>query len=141
MNPNIWGKYGWTFIHMVTLGYPVEPTKQSKEDFYQFFHSISRVLPCEQCKNNMQTHLKRLPLTDEVLSSKNNLVKWGIDLHNVVNYYTGKAMLTYPEAINQISQLVEPPVAKNGSTLTVILVVIIIVIVMCWFQYKKLNSK
>ena len=28
--PNVWGPYGWKFIHYVTLGYPNNPSNEDK---------------------------------------------------------------------------------------------------------------
>jgi hypothetical protein len=105
MKPEIWGKYGWTFFHFVTLGYPDNPTIQDKENYYVWIDHLKYVLPCDNCKQNLKTHIKKYPLTETALMSRSNLVKWGIDLHNVVNYYTGKPMLSYDSALNDLNKL------------------------------------
>src|ERR1700733_5146368 len=96
MLPKIWGKYAWNFIHLVTLSYPDNPTCEDKRQYYIFFTSLKNVLPCAKCKFNMEKHLKKFPLTDEILSSKQNLIKWDIHLHN---YYNNSSY--YPLFINK----------------------------------------
>lgn len=145
MLPDIWGKHAWNFLHLVTIGYPEYPTEQDKQHYYDFFHSIRYILPCAKCRNNLTQHLEKYPLTDQVLSSKANLVKWLIDLHNVVNYYTGKPMIPYVEAMNNINNLTHPK--KDNQTLYTILVIVAFIL-LCYLIYyyfirgknvKKLN--
>jgi len=138
MSPEIWGKYAWIFLHMVTLDYPENPTDADKQNYYEYFHSLQFVLPCAKCRYNLTHHLKKYPLTDQVLSSRTNLVKWGIDLHNIVNYYTGKPMLTYTEAMNEINKYASPE-KYNNQTLYIIFIIIAILIIcyLCYFYFIK----
>ncbi|XWV24963.1 putative FAD-linked sulfhydryl oxidase [Tupanvirus deep ocean] len=144
MLPEIWGKYAWNFLHLVTLDYPEYPTDQDKQNYYNFFYTLQFVLPCAKCRYNLTHHLKKYPLTDEVLSSRTNLVKWGIDLHNVVNYYTGKPMLTYTEAMNELNKLAHPEKTTFTDVLYVLLVIVALIIMFYLLYYffvkpKKLN--
>lgn len=107
MKPEIWGKYAWPFFHMVTMGYPENPTEKDKQRYFTYINCLKYVLPCDKCKNNLKKHLKRYPLTEEALSSRQALIKWGIDLHNIVNYYTGKPMLTNEAAVNELNKMIE----------------------------------
>jgi preprotein translocase subunit SecE len=133
MLPEIWGKYGWNFFHLVTVGYPVNPTDDIKKQYYEYIHALQYVLPCAKCRYNMGHHLKKYPLTEEILSNRTNLVRWGIDLHNVVNYYTGKPMLTYTEAMNEISKLINPPTKRND--VLYYLLIIIVIVIICYLLY------
>src|ERR1044071_8282532 len=105
MLPEIWGRYGWYFFHFVTMGYPDNPTIQDKIHYSQYIQNLQYVLPCDKCKNNLKQHLKKYPLTTEALANRTNFVKWGIDLHNIVNYYFGKPMVSYDEALADLNQL------------------------------------
>jgi len=140
MLPKIWGRYGWDFIHLVTMAYPKNPTDQEKLNYYNYFHALQHVLPCKKCQRNMANHLKKYPITNQVLSSRAELVKWGIDLHNIVNYYTGKPMLTYPEAMKSINELMQP---KKNSCEKILLYVFIIIalIVICYLIYRLIQQK
>lgn len=137
MLPDIWGNYGWNFFHLVTMGYPENPTELQKRQYYDYFHALQYVLPCLKCQYNMGDHLKKYPLTDEVLSSRTNLVKWGIDLHNVVNYYTGKSMLTYTEAMNEIKKLMDPRKKTNNIIYYILGIVVVIIIIYLLYYYLK----
>lgn len=131
MLPEIWGKYGWLFLHLVTLEYPDNPTELDKKHYYEYIHSMQYILPCAKCQYNMGIHLSKYPLNETVLSNKNNLIKWGIDLHNIVNYHTGKPMLTYPEALYEIEKHTkknEESKANSNAKLWIFIMIIIILI-------------
>jgi Erv1 / Alr family len=133
MLPEIWGACGWKFLHIITLEYPEHPTESDQENYYEYFLALKNVLPCAKCRQSLACHLKKYPLTSEVLSSRTNLVKWGIDLHNVVNYYLGKPMLGYIDALNEIRKYTSKP--KPTSTLTYVLLLIIVIIIVVAVAY------
>ncbi len=99
MDPSIWGESAWFYLHTVTLSYPEKPTKQDKLDMYNFFKHLK--LPCIKCQVNYKKHLKKHPITEKVLSKRERLVKWLIDIHNEVNIETGKKIMSYEEAITK----------------------------------------
>lgn len=143
MIPEIWGKSGWDFIHFVTLDYPLNPTQTDKINYYKYFQALQHVLPCEKCRYNMTSHLKKYPLTDEVLSSRDNLVKWGIDLHNIVNHYTGKKMLTYQEALAQINKSANPNKQYGISNCQYYLILFVVLLIVCgliYFIFKRVKQ-
>lgn len=98
ITPEVWGPHGWKFIHYVTLAYPENPTPSQKEKYKAFLILLKDVLPCSLCANHYGENLQLHPLTDEVLSSKENLVKWGIEIHNTVNKSKNKPILKYIDA-------------------------------------------
>jgi hypothetical protein len=96
--PEVWGPHGWKFIHYVTLAYPVYPTDEQKEKYKAFFTLLSDILPCPTCGKHYKEHLLLIPLTDTVLSCRENLVNWAIDMHNMVNASKDKEILDYAKA-------------------------------------------
>ena len=103
IGPNIWGPHGWKFLHFIAMAYPNEPTDEDKQKYLTFFTLVGDLLPCQLCIDNYKKHLLIFPITDEVLSSKINLLKWSIDMHNEVNKDNNKKVYTYNEAIALIS--------------------------------------
>lgn len=103
ITPDIWGPHAWKFLHYVTLGYPVNPTPEQKEEYKKFFMALSTVLPCSVCANHFAENYKKLPLTDIILSDREKLVKWLIDIHNIVNAMKNKPVLSYEDAVKQIN--------------------------------------
>ena len=97
--PDIWGPPGWKFIHYVTLGYPNSPSEDIKKKYYNYFHALKYVIPCSICAAHFADNLERYPLTAEVLSNRDNLIKWGIDVHNSVNRMNNKKEYSYEEGL------------------------------------------
>ncbi len=114
--PDLWGPPGWKFIHYVTMGYPNYPSDEVKKKYYNYFHALKYVIPCSICANHFAQNLEKLPLTDEVLSSRDNLMKWGIDMHNFVNKITNKKEYSYEEAIALMINGFEEDTRKTRQT-------------------------
>jgi hypothetical protein len=98
MEPKIWGKYVWTSLHVIALGYPDQPSEKDKANYKQFYTTFWHVIPCQKCADNYHRHLQELPPIDEHLTDSNTLFKWTVDLHNIVNKELGKRTYTYKEA-------------------------------------------
>ena len=50
-------------------------------------------------------NLEKFPLTSEVLSSKQNLIKWLFKIHNNINKMNGKPEITFSEMNNIYNNL------------------------------------
>jgi len=131
MNPQVWGKHAWIFLHSITMAYPDCPTDIDKTNFKSFFIMLSNVLPCYKCKINYTKHMNELPLTNHVLNSKENLIKWLIDFHNLVNRDTGKKQLTYNEVNEIYSNLYGNNTKSKIFKIYLILFVFIILVIIC----------
>lgn len=97
ITPSNWGPHGWKFIHYIAIGYPNNPSENDKQSYKSFFSNIARVLPCSLCSNHYSENLLKHPLNDTVMSSRDNLVKWSIDMHNEVNIANNRDILSYDE--------------------------------------------
>lgn len=104
MEPKVWGKYIWTSIHMIALGYPDKPTQDDRINYQQFYMNLWQVLPCYKCSLNYLRHLEELPI-DEHLNDNMSLFKWTVDLHNIVNRELGKREWTFEEALEKFRKI------------------------------------
>ena len=93
IDPTIWGKHGWKFLHYVALGYPDNPTTQDKTNYKQFFQLIANILPCFKCQQHYKQHLDNTPINSLVLKSRSNLENWVISIHNQVNIINQKNII------------------------------------------------
>lgn len=100
ISPKLWGPSGWKFIHYTALGYPDNPTEKDKENYKLFFNNLENTLPCLKCSINFGKNIKELPI-DNSLNSRNDLFKWTVNIHNMVNNELGKNNLSYEEALNK----------------------------------------
>lgn len=103
LGPDVWGPHAWKFLHFVSLGYPDYPTNEDKHKYKSFFLLLQNVLPCSVCREHYKENYDKLPLTDNILSSRDNLIKWVIDLHNIVNKMKNKPVIDHQTAINLIT--------------------------------------
>ena len=77
----VWGPAAWLLFHTISLNY--NPIR--KKEYKQFFTSIAGVLPCGACRENYDKIIKtKLPITDLVLSNRDNFAKWLFDVHNMI---------------------------------------------------------
>ena len=103
MNQNIWGPQMWFTLHSITFNYPLKPTEEDKNNYKNFFIYLQYIIPCTVCQKNYVRHLKESPV-EYNLNSREKLVKWLIDLHNMVNGETGKKLLSYNNVIKKYEQ-------------------------------------
>ena len=96
-NNNIWGPPAWIFLHTITFNYPNNPSEQDKQNYYNFFDSLKYVLPCDKCKKHYKENSRDLK---DNLNSRDDLVKWLIDIHNEVNKSNNKRIYSYEEVNN-----------------------------------------
>ena len=136
-NNNIWGPPAWTFLHTVTFNYPENPTEDDKRNFYNFFDSLQHVLPCEKCKGHYKQNIQKYNLKNN-LGSRQELVKWLIDLHNDINKDNGKPVWSYSEVYNKYQNMY-----KSGSLMNKVLIFVIlcIVLILIFFLFNIYDGK
>lgn len=108
----IWGPCAWEFFHSVTFGYPLEPTKEQKQQYKNFFISTGFVLPCKYCRDSYIEFINSDPdatLKDNDLENRETLTKWAFRLHERVNKKIG---LTYNLTYDDICEKFESYRAK-----------------------------
>ncbi len=108
MDTRFWGPSGWKLLHLVTYGYPDNPTYQDRIDYGLFFNSIKCLLPCKYCRNSLVKFYKQLPI-EEHLASKTTLTYWLYQIHNKVNNKLRRQkLLNYPNPPkSEIDQIYE----------------------------------
>ena len=82
LDSKIWGPNGWFFIDSISLSYPIHPSDIDKQQYKNFFYSFPNILPCSKCRIHFNDYINKNPLTDEILSSKEKLIKWILSSHN-----------------------------------------------------------
>ena len=103
MEPRQWGPHFWKVIDAVALSYPEKPDIQDQNNVSTFIVSLKNVLPCEKCQNHFTENLKKFPIS-QALNSRNNFIKWVIDVHNSVNKSNGKATLSYAQGLIEMKK-------------------------------------
>ena len=141
MNPEIWGPHAWVLLHTISMNYPNHPTQQDKQHFRTFFTSLQHCLPCDACSNHYRENLQRYPLTDEVMSSRTNLVFWLIKIHNTVNVMNGKPIVSNQKAVQLYYDMYRPKTFFDHLVkhIDVVLIFIILVII-CLIEKNRIMS-
>lgn len=133
INPDLWGKYYWKMLEYTCLAYPDEPQEEDKKNVKVFLEGLSNILPCEKCRSHYKVNLLKYPLSDEVMSKKNNLLLWLFTVHNSVNQSLGKREITQKEFFGQMDGNLRMGRNKIMTiVILIILIVILIVMVKMW---------
>ena len=98
MDPKIWGPKLWFSLHTITFNYPNNPTYLDKRFYHDFFTNLKHVIPCSVCKNHYSQHLENYPISPN-LDNKELLIRWLVNLHNVVNKSLGKRTYSHQEVM------------------------------------------
>ena len=94
----VWGPPLWHSLHTISFNYPVKPTKEDKDNYYNYFKSIQFVLPCRYCRDNYKDNLKKLKFGRKYFKNRDALSKFVYTLHEMVNKNLGKESgLTYSQ--------------------------------------------
>lgn len=110
MDPKIWGPPGWLFLHTLTFNYPNNPTKEEKENYHTFFDSLKNVIPCPICKGHYSNNLKTNPIK---LDSKDELIEWLFDIHNLVNKFKGEKVYSHEELYDKYYDILKSDALKE----------------------------
>jgi hypothetical protein len=112
MDPDIWGPRLWFFLHTISFNYPDNPTFDDMKHQQEFYENLVYIIPCAVCSKHYSEHISKNP---PKLSSKKELIKWTIDLHNSVNQTLGKKIYTYKEAVDIISNSFKKETAPENK--------------------------
>ena len=97
--PSTWGPFFWHTMHIVALGYSNQPTYAEKRAAKEFYESLTQLIPCPICRVHYSTHLKANPISPS-LDSRNDLFRWTVNIHNLINKDLGKPEYTETESMN-----------------------------------------
>ena len=76
MLTSVWGPALWHSLHTMSFNYPVNPSDEQKQQYYNFFKSLQHVLPCRYCRENYTLNLEKLPLTLATLKNRETFSRW-----------------------------------------------------------------
>lgn len=109
-----WGRAGWTFLHCAAASY--NPSSDAdRTDMLRFLELYGKFLPCPTCSAHFlqQVHA----MNKSVLSSRDNLLKWTVDVHNEVNKINGKSVIDAGEVPDNLNRIAYS--SENKATTTV----------------------
>lgn len=125
----LWGRYYWSVLTLTALRYDHEAmNRESREELIHFFRMLPTWLPCPACSHHIRQYMQKHPLplahTSEPVAPPSTtaqpydtpMVRWTMDLHNVVNQRLGKPVLSYEEAWRRFEQTFFHPTQTMSLT-------------------------
>jgi hypothetical protein len=112
----IWGSPAWDTFHSIQFGYPLKPSQEQMTEYKSFFNLFGKVLPCSFCRISYAEFISEtgdVPLTDDVMKSRETLTRWGYDLHNRINKKLG---VNYGDTYEEVCYKFESFRAKCTKT-------------------------
>ena len=97
---NLWGPGLWAFLHVASFEYPEVASDSDAVAQHTFLWAAAVVLPCSRCRAHFTASLTaQVPFADSpVLSGREALAGYLVDLHNDINRRTGKPEWTLEQA-------------------------------------------
>jgi len=81
----VWGPMMWSYLHTMSFNYPTEPTQKDKKHYKEFIENLQYVLPCKYCRMNLANNLKKFPIKECHMASRDAFSRYVYDLHETVN--------------------------------------------------------
>jgi hypothetical protein len=84
INPEIWGKHYWFFLHTMALTYPKYPGTNIQKKYYNFIMDLPHFIPDENMSRYFRELLVEYPVS-AYLSDCESLSRWLWFIHNKIN--------------------------------------------------------
>jgi len=98
LNPDIWGKHYWFFLHSVAESYPEYPNDITKRKYYDLIMNMPLFIPHEKIGNQFATLLDKYPVSP-YLVCRDSFRRWMNFIHNKINFYLGKEEIPLEKGI------------------------------------------
>lgn len=97
--PKVWGPKYWYIFHMAAANYPIDASPITAKRMKGFIMAIPYILPCEICRIHASAYIeKHVEVLDDIVSGREKLFKFFVDMHNMVNARLNKQILSYEDA-------------------------------------------
>jgi len=90
MLTKVWGPLMWSYLHIMSFNYPVNPTPENKKHYRDFVINLQYVLPCKYCRMNLTNNFKKKPLSMCHMENRETFSRYIYELHELVNKMLGK---------------------------------------------------
>jgi hypothetical protein len=143
LNPKVWGPHGWFFIDSIVLSLPTKLNYEQKNIYKNFFTSLQDILPCEGCREHYKQNLIKYPLTDVILSKKENMIKWILNVHNNVRRDAKKIPISINQYFEYYNKQYDDNYNKNKISKDcnfkyyISIIIILILIIFIVYKFKS----
>lgn len=102
-DPETFGPHFWFVMHAASFGYPEMPSTSDMTNYKDFYHGLRNIIPCDECRVHYSKMIFDNPI-DKHLQSRADLVRYVINLHNLVNDRLGKPQMSVDDAITMYTR-------------------------------------
>lgn len=135
IDPKRWGRPMWDSLYYICASYPDSADQDEQETIKTYFTIIGRLLPCEICRSNYKNHIKKHPITNDVLKSRYDLINWLISIDNEIRSMHGKPLITYEQVVAKYITLPQPFIT-NKMIISLVLILLIVMLIV-FAKYKS----
>ena len=96
---NIWGPKAWNLLHSFSINNNVKISKKKKHNYYMFYMTFIYILPCIICSQHYSGIIYYINPLKENKITREYLIKWVFEIHNIVNNLLDKEEYDYKEFI------------------------------------------
>lgn len=84
---DIWGRAAWTWLHVVAMNYPEEPSAKERAAMRDFLESFTLHIPCLACQRHFVrlTRAERESADHPIYASRDAFARATVEWHNAVN--------------------------------------------------------
>jgi len=106
-------------MHIVSMGYPDEPSYSEKKAAKEWFNALPYLLPCTVCREHFREVVLAMPV-ETWLDNRKSLISWVWQVHNKVNERLGKPGVTEAEFYKRYQEMADrglpiPPAAPTSE--------------------------
>jgi len=143
LNPQIWGKHYWFFLHTVAYKYPLSPNEVTKRKYYDLISNFPIFIPDEDISNHFARLLDKYPITP-YLVSRESFIRWVWFIHNKINRMLNKDEIDLYESIDKYMEQYNTPIdnlqdwwlGKYYNKRIIYFMIIFILIIIIYNYYK-----
>lgn len=107
-SPEVWGESFWFVVHLGSISAPEFIPVDKRYKYWGFIDGIPEMLACGKCSKHAREWVEQhRQYQDQICSSRDNLVKFYVDMHNNVNIRNGKPVITVDEVYRKFSGMVK----------------------------------
>jgi hypothetical protein len=111
LNPNVWGKWYWGFLHTIALTYPNFPNANTKKKYYELVNNFPLFIPCKNISNDFSKLINCYPVSP-YLDNRDSFIRWTHFIHNKVNEKLEKPLVSLNDFYLTYYEQYKPPSIK-----------------------------
>lgn len=136
LDSEIWGPHFWFILHTISFAYPHFPSNAIKKKYYEFVKNLPQFIPDEKIGNKFDEFLEKYPVTP-YLDNRNSFIRWVHFIHNRINDYLKKDILSYDDFMKKYEKIYEERSLQKtrNKLIKQYLVYLVTIIVLIWFSY------